>query len=60
LQWLHHRHAVGACVLQLLSTGLELFGVSDNFKLIAIGAVIVLAVLPDAYRGRFLRALEAR
>jgi hypothetical protein len=41
-------------------SGLELIGVGDNFKPIAIGAVIVLAVVPDAYRGRFLRALEAR
>jgi ribose transport system permease protein len=51
---------VGACILQVLSTGLQLFGIGDNFKPIVIGAVIVLAVVLDAYRGRFLRSLESR
>ncbi len=51
---------VGACILQVLSTGLQLFGVGDNFKPIVIGAVIVLAVVLDAYRDRLLRSLETR
>lgn len=51
---------VGACILQVLSTGLQLFGVGDNFKPIVIGAVIVLAVVVDAYRDRLLHALESR
>jgi ribose transport system permease protein len=51
---------VGACILQVLSTGLQLFGIGDNFKPIVIGAVIVLAVVLDAYRDRFLRSLESR
>ncbi len=51
---------VGACILQVLSTGLQLFGIGDNFKPIVIGAVIVLAVVLDAYRDRILRALESR
>jgi ribose transport system permease protein len=49
---------VGACILQVLSTGLQLFGIGDNFKPIVIGAVIVLAVVVDAYRDQFLRSLE--
>lgn len=51
---------VGACILQVLSTGLQLFGIGDNFKPIVIGAVIVLAVVFDAYRDQFLRRLERR
>ncbi|MGA2793537.1 MAG: ABC transporter permease [Roseiarcus sp.] len=51
---------IGACILQVLSTGLQLFGVGDNFKPIVIGAVIVLAVVLDTYRNRFLRSLETR
>lgn len=51
---------VGACILQVLSTGLQLFGIGDNFKPIVIGAVIVLAVILDSYRDRFLRTLETR
>lgn len=51
---------IGACILQVLSTGLQLFGVGDNFKPIVIGAVIVLAVVLDTYRDRFLRSLETR
>jgi ribose transport system permease protein len=51
---------VGACILQVLSTGLQLFGVGDNFKPIVIGAVIILAVILDAYRERYLRNLETR
>ncbi len=51
---------VGACIIQVLSTGLQLFGVGDNVKPIVIGTVIVLAVVLDAYRDRFLRAMETR
>lgn len=51
---------VGACILQVLSTGLQLFGIGDNFKPIVIGAVIVLAVVLDSYRDRILRSLESR
>jgi ribose transport system permease protein len=51
---------VGACILQVLSTGLQLLGAEDNVKPIVIGAVIVLAVILDTYRNRLLRALETR
>jgi ribose transport system permease protein len=51
---------VGACILQVLSTGLQLFGIGDNFKPIVIGTVIVLAVVLDVYRDRYLRSLESR
>ena len=44
----------------MLSTGLQLFGVGDNVKPIVIGTVIVLAVVLDAYRDRFLRVIETR
>ncbi|RVD40651.1 ABC transporter permease [Mesorhizobium sp. M4B.F.Ca.ET.019.03.1.1] len=49
---------VGACILQVLSTGLPLLGVGDNFKPIVIGLVIVLAVILDAYRERLLRKIR--
>jgi len=51
---------VGACILQVLSTGLQLLGAEDNVKPIVIGAVIVLAVIIDTYRNKFLRAMESR
>lgn len=51
---------IGACILQVLSTGLQLLGAGDNVKPIVIGAVIVLAVVLDVYRDRLLKALEAR
>jgi len=51
---------VGACILQVLSTGLQLLGADDNIKPIVIGAVIVLAVILDSYRGRLMRMLETR
>jgi len=51
---------IGACILQVLTTGLQLLGVGDNFKPIVIGLVIVLAVILDTYRARALRALERR
>ena len=44
----------GACILQVLSTGLQLKGVGDNFKPIVIGLVIVLAVILDTYRERLI------
>jgi ribose transport system permease protein len=51
---------IGACILQVLSTGLQLFGIGDNFKPIVIGTVIVLAVVLDTYRDRYLRSIEIR
>jgi ribose transport system permease protein len=51
---------VGACILQVLSTGLQLLGADDNVKPIVIGAVIVLAVIGDSYRGKWLHKLEMR
>ncbi|KJC52496.1 sugar ABC transporter [Bradyrhizobium sp. LTSP857] len=51
---------VGACILQVLSTGLQLLGAEDNVKPIVIGAVIVLAVILDTYRNRLLRGMESR
>ncbi|MGD1038534.1 MAG: ABC transporter permease, partial [Roseiarcus sp.] len=51
---------IGACILQVLSTGLQLFGIGDNFKPIVIGTVIVLAVVLDTYRNRFLSSIETR
>ncbi|MDW6026166.1 ABC transporter permease [Mesorhizobium sp. BAC0120] len=49
---------IGACILQVLSTGLQLLGVGDNFKPIVIGMVVVLAVILDTYRQRLLRRLD--
>ena len=49
---------VGACILQVLSTGLQLLGVGDNFKPIVIGLVIVLAVILDAYREKLLKVIR--
>ena len=46
---------VGACILQVLTTGLQLFGAGDNVKPIVIGTVIVLAGA-----GRLSRPLSAR
>ena len=51
---------VGARIRQVLTTGLQLFGAGDNVKPIVIGTVIVLAVVLDAYRDRFLKAIESR
>ena len=48
----------GASILQVLATGLQLVGVGDNYKPIVIGAVIILAVIFDAYRERLLRRLH--
>ena len=49
---------VGACILQVLSTGLQLLGVGDNFKPIVMGLVIVLAVILDAYREKLLKVIR--
>lgn len=49
----------GACLLQVLSTGLQLLGVGDNFRPIVIGAVIVFAAVLDTYRARVIVALKA-
>ncbi len=48
----------GACILQVLATGLQLLGVGDNYKPIIIGAVIILAVIVDTYRDRLLRTMR--
>lgn len=45
---------LGACILQVLNTGLQLMGVGDNYRPIVIGLVIVLAVILDTYRAKFL------
>ena len=49
---------IGACILQVLSNGLQLLGVEDNFKPVIIGTVVILAVIIDTYRLRILRTLD--
>lgn len=49
---------IGACILQVLNTGLQLLGVEDNFKPVVIGGVIIVAVILDTYRAKLLRSLE--
>lgn len=51
---------IGAAILQVLNTGLQLLGVGDNFKPIVIGTIVVASVIIDTYRERFLRNLEQR
>jgi ribose transport system permease protein len=51
---------LGACLLQVLTTGLQLLGVGDNYRLIVVGAVIVVAVVLDTYRERLFAALNRR
>jgi ribose transport system permease protein len=51
---------LGGCLLQVLSTGLQLVGVNDNYRVIVIGAVIVLAVVLDTYRSRLLSYLSMK
>lgn len=51
---------LGACLLQVLTTGLQLLGVGDNFRLIVIGVVIVAAVVLDTYRERLLALVDRR
>ncbi|HKN30392.1 MAG TPA: hypothetical protein VJY34_21925 [Roseiarcus sp.] len=45
--------------LQVLGTGLQLFAAGNNVKPNVIGTVIVLPTALDAYRDRFLKAIEA-
>ena len=49
----------GVCLLQVLSTGLQLMGVEDNFKTIIIGLVVVLAAVFDTYRSRIIASMQA-
>lgn len=51
---------LGACLLQVLTTGLQLLGVGDNYRLIVVGVVIVTAVVLDTYRERLFAALNRR
>jgi len=51
---------LGAALLQVLTTGLQLLGVGDNYRLIVIGAVIVTAVVVDTYRERLFDVLNRR
>ncbi len=48
----------GVCLLQVLSTGLQLMGVEDNFKTIIIGLVVVLAAVFDTYRSRIIASMR--
>ena len=52
--------SVFSCVVQVLSTGLQLLVVGDNVKPIVIGVVIVPAVALDACRDQLLKAIESR
>jgi ribose transport system permease protein len=51
---------LGGCLLQVLSTGLQLVGVNDNYRVIVIGAVIVVAVILDTFRSRLLSYLSMK
>ncbi len=50
----------GACLLQVLGTGLVLLGVEDNMRVIITGLVVILAVVFDTYRSRIIASLRAR
>jgi ribose transport system permease protein len=50
----------GACLLQVLSTGLILLGVEDNMRVIITGLVVILAVIFDTYRSRIIASLRTR
>jgi ribose transport system permease protein len=50
----------GVCLLQVLSTGLVLLGVTDNWRVIVTGLVVVLAAVFDTYRSRIITGLRAR
>lgn len=50
----------GVCLLQVLSTGLILLGVTDNWRVIVTGLVVILAVIFDTYRSRIISGLRAR
>jgi ribose transport system permease protein len=48
----------GVCLLQVLNTGLILLGVTDNWRVIVTGMVVVLAAIFDTYRSRIIAALR--
>lgn len=50
----------GVCLLQVLNTGLILLGVSDNWRVIITGLVVILAVVFDTYRSRIIARLRAQ
>lgn len=50
----------GVCLLQVLSTGLILLGVTDNWRVIVTGLVVILAVIFDTYRSKIIAGLRAR
>lgn len=50
----------GVCLLQVLSTGLVLLGVTDNWRVIVTGLVVVLAAVFDTYRTRIITSMRAR
>ncbi|GAB2514852.1 ABC transporter permease [Nocardia heshunensis] len=49
---------LGACLLGVLTNGLLLMGVSDFQRMIVTGAVIIVAVILDAYRKRLMTRLS--
>ncbi|MDJ0347341.1 ABC transporter permease [Streptomyces sp. H10-C2] len=51
---------LGACLLGVLTNGLLLMGVSDFQRQMITGAVIMVAVVVDHYRGRLASRLVAR
>ena len=46
----------GALIIGVLRNGLDLMGVTDHIKLIAIGSMIIFAVLLDYYRRRLTQS----
>ncbi|MGB7344601.1 MAG: ABC transporter permease [Pirellulaceae bacterium] len=48
---------IGVLIIQVLQTGLAQLGVSDEYKQIITGAVIIIAVLIDAVRHRWSRGV---
>jgi ribose transport system permease protein len=50
----------GVCLLQVLSTGLVLMGVTDNIRVVVTGVVVILAAVFDTYRSRIITSLRAR
>ena len=51
-----HRNLFGALIIGVLRNGLDLMGVTDHIKLIAIGSMIIFAVLLDYYRRRLTQS----
>ncbi|MEV6065093.1 ABC transporter permease [Nocardia sp. NPDC052001] len=49
---------LGACLLGVLTNGLLLMGVSDFQRIMVTGAVIIIAVILDAYRKRLMTHLS--